>query len=246
MHGPRTTLPGRTIEIVVPVLGRPNRARPLADSVVAAATVFTRLTFVCSPDDDAQIDACMNVGEADTLIVDWQPGTGDYAKKINAAARLTDCDYIFTGADDLVFRSGWDEAALATIGNKGVCGTNDYGNPAVTSGRHSTHSLVAMSYVRDPGATYLDGPGVVLHEGYDHQQIDNELVHAAVVRKQWAFSRGPGVEHHHPMWKQGVSMDSTYEKALRGGRGDQRLYGQRRRKFMVGRASSRVATGRVA
>lgn len=235
-----------TIEIIIPVLGRPHRAAAVAESAVQAATVFTRITFVCSPGDDAQIDACMNVGEANTLIVDWEPGTGDYAKKINYAAALTDCDAIFTGADDLAFLKAWDQAAIETLGAKGVCGTNDYGNPATMRGQHSTHSLVSMAYVRDPGATYLDGPGVVLHEGYDHQQIDTELVHAAQVRNMWAFSRGPGVEHHHPMWpKFGVSMDATYEKALRGGRVDQRLYGQRRRKFMVGKASSRIATQRI-
>lgn len=234
------------IDILIPVLGRPHRAEAVAASAYDVATVQTRLTFVCSPDDDEQIDACRNVDVADTIVVSWEPGGGDYARKINYAASLTDAEYIFTGADDLVFRPGWDEAALLALGDNGVCGTNDYGNPAVMRGDHSTHSLVSMKYVQDPGATYSDGPGVVLHEGYDHQQIDNELVHAALVRGQWVFSRGPGVEHHHPMWKQyGVGMDATYEKALRGGKVDQRLYGQRRRSFMVGLTSSRVARGRV-
>lgn len=238
------------IDILIPVLDRPDRAAKVAQSAYDAATVHNVITFICSPEDQDQIEACMDVPFADTIIVTWQPEGGDYAKKINYAASVSRADHVFTGADDLAFEHGWDQAALDKIGPLGVCGTNDLGNQLVKQGRHSTHSLVSMEYVNTVGATYLDGPGVVLHEGYDHQWIDNELVHAAVQRRQWAFSYSPAVEHRHPFWPDEhghpkARMDATYEKAMRAGRVDQRLYLGRRRKFMVGRASSRVATQRI-
>lgn len=245
-HGMHTTPIGPSIDCLIPVLSRPDRAAKVAESAYDAATVLTRITFLCSPDDDAQIEACLAVPFADTIVVPWECGPGDYAMKSNLGFKSTEGTHVFTGADDLVFQHGWDAAALQALGDLGVCGTRDLGNPATERGAHSTHSLVSRRYVDEIGATYSDGPGVLLHPGYDHQRIDDELVHAAQVRRQWAFSYGPAVEHHHPFWKQyGVSMDATYQKALRGSRADQRLYGQRRRAFMVGRSSSRVASGRI-
>lgn len=239
-----------TVDILIPVLGRPDRAAKVAESAYDAATVITAITFLCSPGDEAQIAACMAVPVADTIVVTWEPEGGDYAKKINYGAKVTGAEHVFTGADDLVFEYGWDQGCLNRIGPLGVCGTNDLGNALVRSGRHSTHSLVSMEYINAVGATYLDGPGVLLHEGYDHQWIDNELVHAAQQRRQWAFSPSPAVEHLHPFWPDEhghpkARMDPTYEKAMRGGRSDQRLYLKRRREFMVGRASSRIATQRI-
>ncbi len=232
------------IDLAIPVLSRPHRAHIVANSAYDAATVHTRIVFVCSPGDDEQIEACHGVGFADVIVVDWMPAAGDYAKKINLAYRLTEGTHFFTGADDLTFEHGWDAACLA-FGDKGVVGTSDGGNPLVVSGGHSTHSLVSRRYIDSVGGTYHDGPGIVLHDQYDHQRVDNELVHAAQVRGEWAFSPSPKVLHHHPMWDRTVPNDSTYLKAQRAGRLDQRLYGQRRRQFMVAQRSSRVASGRI-
>lgn len=237
------------IVVTIPVLSRPQNAAPVIESLLGAATVKTRAIFVCTPGDDEQIEAC-RATEADVMVVTWDAGAGDFAKKTNAAYRATESTHVFTGADDLRFEPDWDREALNWIGPLGVCGTNDKGNPLVMAGKHSTHSLVLRAYVDAVGATFLDGPGVVLHEGYDHQYIDNELVHAAQMRKQWAFSRGPAVEHLHPFWSTAYGhpksqMDDTYVKAQRAGKLDARLYAQRRRRFMVGLHSSRVATQRI-
>lgn len=232
------------ITIIVPVLDRPQNAAQVAESAFLAATVPTRVLFVCTPGDGEEIAACRST-EADTMIVTWEPGFGDFAKKTNAGYRETDTPFVFAGADDLLFYRGWDQAALEAIGELGVCGTNDNGNPMVMKGLHSTHSLISRAYIEDPGATFLDGPGVVYCEDYDHQQVDNELVKAATMRGQWAFSPYPIVEHLHPFWqgpdgKPKAERDATYEKALAGSRHDRDIYLQRYRSWSNGLRSGRT------
>ncbi len=233
------------ITVIIPVLARPQNARMVSESIRHAQGVDTRILFVCSPGDNEEIAACAAC-DADTIIVSWEPGFGDYAKKMNAGYRETDTPFIFTGADDLLFYTGWDSAALELMGGEfGVCGTNDNGNPTVMKGRHATHSLISRHYIEDYGATFLDGPGVVYSEDYDHQQVDNELVKAAQVRGQWTFSHYPYVEHLHPFWpgadgKPKGEMDKTYEKGLAGSRHDRDIYLQRWRSFANGLRSGRT------
>lgn len=246
-----------SILILIPVLGRPHRVAKVVDSIRAAQTVDTTVVFLCSPGDDDEIGtAAANPGIDLVATAEWQAGPGDYARKINhgysGLKEVRDFTHVFTGADDLRFEHGWDAAALdiADRLQVGVVGTNDLGNALVMRGGHSTHSLISRRYIEEVGATYSDGPGVILHEGYDHQQIDVELVHAAQMRKEWAFLQTPAVEHLHPFWNATdgnpkAPMDDTYRKALRASRADQRVYAQRRRQFMVARTSSRVATQRI-
>ena len=116
------------IDILIPVLGRPWNAQPLVDSARVTTSPY-RLVFICSPSDSRQIAASRATG-ADVLIVEWQPGSGDYAKKINFGFRETDSEWIFTGADDIRFTAGWDTNAI-TFGQKKqkrVIGTNDLHN----------------------------------------------------------------------------------------------------------------------
>lgn len=189
-----------------------------------------RLLFVCSQDDDDEIAACSEAG--DVLVVEWPAGAGDYARKINAGYRATTEPFIFTGADDLVFHEGWAREALelASETGAGVVGTDDLWNPAVRRGDHSTHSLIRRAYVEQDGASW-DGPGVVYHEGYDHQFVDTELVAVAMQRGRWAFCRAARVEHLHPFAHKG-EMDATYRKGLAHGRDDRRLYESRRRLYL--------------
>jgi hypothetical protein len=90
-----------------------------------------------------------------------------------------------------------------------VIGTNDLGNPRVTSGEHATHLLVRRSYVDDMGSSW-DGPKVVAHEGYGHWFVDDELVTAAKQRGVWAMALGSLVEHLHPAWGK-ANDDDVYE-----------------------------------
>lgn len=188
-----------------------------------------RLVFVCTPGDTAEIAACRATGH-EVLVTPWEGGRGDYARKINLAfAEQSEEPWIFQAADDLRFEPGWDVAAvaLAEATGAGVIGTNDLGNPRVTSGQASTHSLIRRLYLEEFGGEH-GVLGTVMHEGYWHNFCDEELVDLAGSRGRFRFARRSIVEHLHPHWKKAAS-DSTYVLGLLHFREDQVLYGRRRR-----------------
>lgn len=238
------------VSVLIPVLGRPDRVVPLLESLMDEPRATP--VFLVSPDDDAEIDAIENAASVTVVaygdepevcelttpniivaIVEWDPGPGDYAKKINLGYQLTKTPWLLLGADDLCFHPGWLDAAIKVSEDTGcgVISTNDLGNPAVIAGRHATHPLVARWYVEECGAS-ADGPGIVYHEGYDHQFCDTELT--AVARARGCFAAAPEsiVEHLHPFWGKGVK-DATYEKGMRAGAADQILFNQRRRMWSL-------------
>jgi hypothetical protein len=213
------------VVVLAPVLDRPHRARPLAESVGGAL----RLVFLCSPGDEEEIAACRSCTSAETVVVPFEREPGDYARKINYGLTITDEPWIFQGADDLTFHEGWLEAALRTAermnGPPGVIGTQDLGNRLVKFGKHSTHSLVSRAYVEEHGT--VDGDGL-MHEGYVHNFVDTEMVETAMYRRAWAFSKLAVVEHLHPHWHKG-EMDGTYEMGLAEFRADQLRFFERRK-----------------
>lgn len=216
------------IVVVCPVLARPGNAARVAESL-AAASPDARLVFVCSPDDDAQREACARTG-ADILTLELGPAPGDFARKVNLAYRETTEPYLFQAADDVEFTAGWDDEALrvAEDTGAGVVGTNDDANPLVKRGGHSTHSLIRRAYVAEVGATADGDPGVVFHEGYGHQWCDNELVEVARARGQWAFAARSVVRHRHPIFDRTVAVDDTYRRGDSTAREDGLLFRRRR------------------
>lgn len=215
-----------TLAILVPVLGRPHRVRPIVDSALKATPAAT-VVFVCNQGDAAELRACQETVEATTVVVPWRAGPGDYAKKINHGFRAMapDHDWVFLGADDLVFHPGWWEACLAAHERTGACvvGTNDLGNKRTDGNGHSTHSLVSAAYLECGTA---DREGAILHEGYDHQYVDDELVMTARSRGTYVHEAGAVVEHLHPDWGK-ATRDATYRKAQRATAADRTLYRSR-------------------
>lgn len=162
------------------------------------------------------------------MLCAWQPKGGDYAKKINRGFRETTNEFILMAADDLRFHPGWDTALLRVAEETGaaVVGSNDMGNPMVSKKQaFATHPLIRRSYVEQKGGS-ADGPGVVLHEGYDHNFVDRELWDVAASRGLTGFASDARIEHLHPHWRKG-QMDSTYEKGLKKFHEDQRLWWSR-------------------
>lgn len=221
------------IAVVVPVLGRPQRAAPLVASLTETTPQhLARLLFVCSLDDRAQLEACRATG-CETLLSDdprWAP-------KINLGYRETGEPFLLLAADDLRFHLGWAEAALELFATSdvGVVGTNDLGNPTVKRGLHSTHPLVCRGYADRHGT--VDGPGAVVAECYQHNWVDAELVETAKARGCWAFAAESVVEHCHPFWHKGAD-DATYELGRAGYRADQALFTRRRRLWTRGRVEA--------
>lgn len=215
------------ISILIPVLGRGHLIAPLVENIHQATVVEHEIVFICTAGDSAESD-CIRSGEW-TISVEWEPGRGDFAKKINHAYGRCESDWFFQGATDLRFVAGWDEEALrvAKAWRSGVIGTNDLGNPLVTRGQSSTHTMFSREYIEKFGGTF-DDSGIVFSEQYDHQFVDTEFVELAKLRKQFRAARRSVVEHLHPHWNKG-EMDSTYEKAIREFAEDRSLYMSRMR-----------------
>lgn len=211
------------IDILIPVLGRPQNAQPLVDSIRATTTTEHTIRFFCNRDDDDQITACHATG-ADVYTVGWNAGPADFAKKINLGVLRSKADWVFMGADDLTFEPGWDTHALASAGDLfHVVATNDLANANVRKGQFGTHCLIRRRYVTEQGGTGENQEGVTLHEGYDHNFVDRELCHVAESLGVFVFARHSRVKHRHPLWRT-APHDKTYRKALKKFREDQRLF----------------------
>lgn len=193
---------------------------------VCVTQIPYRVYFICSEGDSEQIKAC-RATSAETFVVPWKAGQGDFAKKINWLFPQTSAPWVFQAADDLRFHRDWDTQALrvAERSGAGVIGTNDLGNPLVRRGGHSTHTLIKREYIERYSGTF-DDTGLVFCELYDHQYCDNEFVQTAIRRGEWAFAKRSLVEHLHPHWQKSP-MDETYEKATRATISDQKLYMRR-------------------
>ena len=156
------------IDILVPVLGRPHRAAPLAENIHSVTTEEHRIVFLCSRGDTQQIEACFATQES-TLVMQWPAGRADYSMKVNAGFWATGSEWVMNAADDLTFEPRWDTTALKLAGAKyHVVGTNDLANAQVKRGQFGTHCLIRRRYVTETGASADHAPGMVLHEGYDH------------------------------------------------------------------------------
>lgn len=211
------------IDILIPVLGRPQNAAPLVDNIRAVTSVDYRITFLVSPHDISQREACAAT-KAGIHKMEFPAGAADYAKKINAGMEYTQGEWVFLGADDISFEPGWDTTALKKAGDHyDVVATNDLANAHVRRGDFGTHCLVRRRYVTEHGATADHTPGVLLHEGYDHNFVDRELCHVAQNEGRFIFARHSRVPHRHPLWKT-APQDSTYRKALARFQQDHRLF----------------------
>lgn len=207
--------------VLVPVLRRTHRVAPLLETLGDQ-----RVLFICSPDDQAEQETVRAAG-ADLIVLDRQPAHGDYARKIQAGYEATDEPLVFLGADDLRFHPGWLDAAKAKLEpGVGVVGTNDMGNARVMRGDHATHCLVTREYVEKFGT--IDEPGKVLHDGYPHEFVDDELVQTAKHRHAWAFARDSRVEHLHPNWGK-APTDALYDQQSKRMRRGRAIFERRRR-----------------
>lgn len=197
------------IDLLIPVLSRPQNAQPLVDSIHAATSLPHTIIFLATRGDEEEIEACKQTGAIVQLV---DPGHGEYARKINLGVMLdyTDHPFVFLGADDLHFHPGWDTIAISYFEQTGkrVVGTNDLGNATVMKGEHATHSLVHRSYVSEGT---IDEPGQLLHEGYQHNWVDTEFIATAKLRDEFVFAAESHVEHLHPFWKKGPD-DGVYVK----------------------------------
>lgn len=196
--------------ILVPVLDRVQNIERLMESVIKTSR-YAKVLFLASPGKKYFIEHCALQaasikydGYCEYVVVDWECGIGDYAKKINYGISITSETYIFLGADDIVFKPGWRKSCLSA--STLVVGTNDLGNPRVISGSHSTHFFVNRDYVNQG---LIDGRPGLLFEGYHHEYVDDEFIATARKRNCYSFAPNALVEHLHPSWNK-APMDEVY------------------------------------
>lgn len=211
------------IDIIIPTIGRADRIAPLAANITAATHSQHRIVFVTEAHDTATADAVRAVGFEPTI----NERSENYAGAVNTAYDHTHADWLFCGADDLVFSDGWDAECLShDDGWFKVFGTNDLLNAHVLSGRHSTHSLVARDYLDSPGGVVDAGRNSFLPECYDHNFTDTEFIGTAKMRARFRPCLAAVVEHMH-VTKTKV-FDATHERSIRKFYEDEALYTARR------------------
>lgn len=210
------------VDVIVPVLHRPQNVAPLLRSL-RASTGLARATFVIEPDDPEVANLVIEHGGR--VVV--HPGT--FAEKVNVAYRATEQPWLFLVGDDVRFHPGWWDHVqhVANRYDASVVGTNDLGSTRVRAGEHATHMAISRDYVANVGASW-DGPGVVCHEGYRHWFVDDEIITAAKQRAQFQMALGAVVEHLHPIFGKG-EMDDVYELGQRSASQDKALYVKRAR-----------------
>lgn len=207
----------KPITVVVPVLGRPQNAKPFAESLAGALSTRSLVDGVIviyneddAASDDAWTEVAMRGWPWSTRRVAVDP-PGTFPQKVNCALDMIDTEWMFLVGDDVGFHDDWASLALAcAVGTKAcVIGTNDLANPRVRRGEHSVHSFVRTSYARERGASW-DGPGTVCSEAYHHWHCDDELVTVAKLREVWVHATGSVVQHLHPYFAPEVAWDETY------------------------------------
>lgn len=189
---------GVPVDVIVPTLGRPASLAPLLDSLEECTPAgCARIQWVVDIDDHESQAAASTPRMC--VATDLLERSGTYPEKINAGARATEAPLILPTADDVVFKPGWYEEALALFTDDvDVVGTNDL-TPSTRGRNHATMPIVRRSYVEDPGAAWAE-TGTVFHEGYHHSYVETELCQLADLRGVWAFAELSMIEHRHHAW----------------------------------------------
>lgn len=215
--------PRVSIAVLVPVLGRPQRVKPLIESLRQSTDEAT-IYFIANESDREEVDA-IRKAEANLFLCEGV----SWAKKINFGFANTVEPWMLLGADDLKFHSGWvDRIRMNLVSKKaGVVGTNDGGNVTTFHGAHSTHPLVSRNYAMQFGT--IDGRGICC-EQYHHNYVDNEIVETAKLRGQWVHEKECLIEHLHPIWGK-APHDATYIKGRERIHEDCALFAARSRRF---------------
>lgn len=212
------------VAVLVPVTQRPQNAEPFMRSL-RASTGLAEAVAICDADDhDTQI-AWKEAGA--TVLLRRGSGVGTFAQKVNHGYRDTEQPWVFIVGDDVRFHPGWLDHAqhIAHTTGASVIGTNDLGNPRVTSGEHATHLLLRRSHIDEHGTSW-DGPGVLAHEGYRHWYVDDEIVTRAKQAGVWQMALGSIVEHLHPAWGK-ADDDDVYALGQAHSKADYATFRQR-------------------
>jgi hypothetical protein len=208
------------VDILLPVLGRPWRARPFMEDLVASMPGDVRLIVIASPwDTDTvaawhQLETSLLTLAPTVILLDQEPGS--FAQKINYGERMCreypllaarePAPWIMLVGDDVKPHPGWLPKALAAGARPNVCvvGTDTHG--PIPDGQ-TPHPLIRRSYIAERGASW-DGPGSLCHEGYRHNFVDVEIAVLAKNRGVWVDS--DAIVEHLARYQGKAPHDGTY------------------------------------
>ena len=208
------------VAVLIPTLGRPNKISAIVSNIIDTAPEATAY-FIVEPDDPETVLA---VDETDgaNLIVNARCRT--YAGAINTGLLQTSEPLLFVSADDFVYHANWLEPLVELSKTYGMVGSNDLHNSEVLRGEMATSFLVRRDYAL---TGCIDLPGLLLHEGYNHNFVDTEAVGYARSRGEFVHCAESHVEHLHPIWGKGT-YDETYLKGSNLIQKDYTLYHNRK------------------
>lgn len=234
------------LDVVVPVLWRPERVRRVASSISSSTLSSHRLTFLADADD---LETRRELVEAGLRFLIAPPvprwGRATYGSKVNLAYRELDAPYLAVLADDVVPEPGWDLEALDAFArwpDAGVVATNDQLNLRTIVGITATHPVIRRAYVEEHAGATADGVDPVFSEAYRHNYVDGELV--AIARSRGAFRAALRSIVRHEHYQNGAPDDRTYQEARRHLARDRETQGARLRAFDPTKRGDPRARGR--
>jgi hypothetical protein len=196
--------------VLIPTFQRPHRLWEVAENALQSSPNVV-VYFVVEADDAGTMEMIPTNPFRNVNFI-YNERSRNYAGAINTGVHRTTEPLVFAGADDLNFHGGWLEIATAQMVDPiKVVGTNDLANPDVLAGSHATHYLVARDYATNG---VIDEPGLMLHEGYNHNWTDTEFIATARHRGAFTPCLASVVEHNHWCWGK-ASIDETYNKGSR-------------------------------
>jgi hypothetical protein len=215
------------VAVLIPSYQRPDSVVRVVRSLRAATEGEDRdwaAYVIAETDDLATVEAAHDM-QAGVIL---NGRARSYAGAVNTAYERLANPLLFAGADDLEFKAGWLEQALAVLDDDPdaqVVGTNDLLNPYVAEQTHATHYLVRRTYLDDPGGC-VDGPRSFLFEGYSHNFTDTEFIGTARARGVFRPCMTSVVEHLHYTASRSPD-DATYAKGRQRYGQDEGLFRQR-------------------
>ena len=122
----------------------------------------------------------------------WRDEGGRWGHRLQFLYENTKEQFMFLGADDLLWHPDWLIHAMCTMKDvRGVVSVNDLWQHGV-----GTSALVDRDYI-DTMSGCVDEPGMLIHPGYFHFATETELFETAMSRGRYAYCAESVVEHLH-------------------------------------------------
>lgn len=187
--------------ILVPVM-RGHLVAALVRNIEATTPEPHETFLMATPDVEA-----LYAG-ADGEFRSWMDEGGTWGSRLNAMWEKieADFDYVFCGADDVLFHEGWLTNAVAAqekIG-QGIVMPNDL------CSIRGTLPFISRAYIREFGSCTVDHSGLLIHQGYHHNFAERETVDTAAARGRYAYCPESVVEHLHWMAGKADRSDPVY------------------------------------